>query len=186
MTTDAQKKANRRNAQHSTGPTTEAGRERSSLNAMTHGGYATSLEPIPEGRLAENPDTVKDFVEVVLARLRPDDVLEQHQAMRIATLLLRAQRVNRLEWLGLREDDLDRLLDVEQKVTRLDRQTARELKSALADYRETQERRARDPLKRVARLIEQRGAAANAAVEASTSGPVPLDAGTENPEEPTT
>ena len=37
MTSAAQMEANRRNAQHSTGPRTSAGRSRSSQNALKHG-----------------------------------------------------------------------------------------------------------------------------------------------------
>jgi hypothetical protein len=48
MATAAQIDANRRNAQKSTGPRTEEGKNRSRMNALDHGGRASILQLPPE------------------------------------------------------------------------------------------------------------------------------------------
>ena len=62
MTTLTQIEANRRNAQSSTGPRTEAGKERSSRNAVRHGLTAeTVIEPL------EDAEDYQAFEEAVAA-----------------------------------------------------------------------------------------------------------------------
>ncbi len=71
MTSAAQLEANRRNAQHSTGPRTSAGKSRSSENAVKHGFTARLLVGLQHGPFADNPDELRDFIQAVLAELAP-------------------------------------------------------------------------------------------------------------------
>ena len=96
----AQWAANRRNAQHSTGPRSEKGKRASSFNAMTHGIYAQA-NPIPNGTLAEDPEEVQVFVDSVVKELAPRDAQELVLARRIANSELSLARLDRFESVGL-------------------------------------------------------------------------------------
>ena len=93
MATRRQIKANRRNARSSTGPKTEAGKAASSANALSHGLTAVNAVVLPE----EDPDKFERLREGVVADLAPAGALQQALAHRIAMLLWRLHRVNRLE-----------------------------------------------------------------------------------------
>ena len=56
MATEAQIKANQENAKKSTGPSTEEGKQRSSMNAMTHGIFA---------RISNLPGEDKEFFKAI-------------------------------------------------------------------------------------------------------------------------
>ena len=66
--TEAKLNANRRNAERSTGPRTEAGKRNASLNSLKHGAWATAGCYSPEAMraLGEDPEEY----ETLLARLR--------------------------------------------------------------------------------------------------------------------
>ena len=84
MTTLKQIEANRRNAQSSTGPRTEAGKERSSRNAVRHGLTAeTVIEPL------EDAEDYQAFEEAVTAGFDAETAVERELILRLASLLWR-------------------------------------------------------------------------------------------------
>ncbi len=92
MATKRQVEANRLNAKRSTGPTTEAGRARSSMNALKHGLTArdVTLDEAEARKFgAFRDDIVRD--------LAPVGALEEELAQRIATCSWRLRRVLHLE-----------------------------------------------------------------------------------------
>jgi hypothetical protein len=93
---DARTRANRRNANRSTGPKTDEGKRRSSLNALKHGVYARSVA-IPSGVLAEDQDAVDKYLDDIVESLDPQTVVQCRLAENIANLMLRAARVPRYE-----------------------------------------------------------------------------------------
>ncbi len=93
MATQRQIEANRRNAQSSTGPKTEAGKAASSANALSHGLTAADNVVLPE----ENPDEFERLREGVIADLAPAGALQEALAHRVAVLLWRLDRVARFE-----------------------------------------------------------------------------------------
>ena len=69
-TSPLQLAANRRNAQLSTGPTTETGKKKASLNALRHG-LTAQIVVLPGEDLAQYIKFASDFVQ----DLRPEGVL---------------------------------------------------------------------------------------------------------------
>ena len=92
MATDQQIAANRLNARKSTGPRTEAGKNRTRLNAVKHGltGHLVAMtEPEQQAH-----DT---FVTGIIESLRPADPLEHQLAHSIAEGYWRLNRVSAIE-----------------------------------------------------------------------------------------
>lgn len=168
MTTRRQQEANRRNAQRSTGPRTPQGKERSSMNATSHGCYSTRALAIPRGALAEDPAQIEAFTTSIVTDLAPRDALEAAVADQIAVLLLRARRLGAWEaeaiagaapdrtgtftdTIGLtgpehhqavlrERGSITAIEDVLTKTCRIDRELSARLKGALDRYRTLQER----------------------------------------------
>jgi hypothetical protein len=92
VATEKQNAANKRNAQNSTGPTTEAGRSRSSRNALKHG--LTAEKVTIDG---EDPKQFEAFRDDVLESLRPEGAIEEQLAERIVLCWWRLRRVCRME-----------------------------------------------------------------------------------------
>jgi hypothetical protein len=92
MPTDSQLSANRANAQHSTGPTTEAGKAASSQNALTHGLF-TLRDFIQPGEEAE----YAQFTAAYLAELSPLTLLEQTYAAALVSAAWRLRRCSLVE-----------------------------------------------------------------------------------------
>ena len=92
MTSEKQIEANRSNAQLSTGPTTEEGKRRCSLNARRHGltGQVTSMTD--EDRAAHDA-----FSAAMIKDLAPDGAVETQLAQRIATDSWRLNRISAIE-----------------------------------------------------------------------------------------
>jgi hypothetical protein len=92
MISDKQLAANRANALLSTGPKTEAGRKRSSLNARRHGltGQVTTMTD--EDRAAHDV-----FSKALMQNLAPDGAMEVQLAQRIATDSWRLNRLSAIE-----------------------------------------------------------------------------------------
>ena len=84
MTSLKQIEANRRNAENSTGPRSEAGKRRSSRNAVRHGLTAeTVIEPL------EDAEDYSAFEEAIAASFDPETAVERELILRLASLLWR-------------------------------------------------------------------------------------------------
>jgi hypothetical protein len=111
MLTEKQLAANRANAQHSTGPKTEEGKQRSRLNASRHNltGQVTAMTP--EDRAAHDA-----FSAGLIKSMAPEGELELQLAQRVATDSWRLNRASAIEdnifALGLFRGPND--LDIEQ------------------------------------------------------------------------
>jgi len=92
MATFKQIEANRRNALSSTGPKTEAGKFRSSLNATKHGAYNKKFL-LPDEQEADLARLERRYV----AHYRPTSELERGHVLQLAALDWRLQRYGRLE-----------------------------------------------------------------------------------------
>src|ERR1700733_3788228 len=92
MATEEQIAANRSNAQKSQGPTTEAGLNRSRMNAHRHGitGQVTTMTE--EDRAAH--DT---FSKALMKDLAPEGAMETQLAQRVATDSWRLNRISAVE-----------------------------------------------------------------------------------------
>jgi hypothetical protein len=92
MISEKQLEANRRNALLSTGPKTEAGRNRSRMNALRHGltGQVTTMTD--EDRAAHD-----QFSKALMKDLAPDGAMEIQFAQRIATDSWRLNRISAAE-----------------------------------------------------------------------------------------
>ena len=92
MSTKAQTKANRQNAQKSTGPQTAEGKAVVSQNAVKHGLFAA--EAVIKG---ENPADYEAYHDQFLAEWKPVGMVESMLAERVISLWWRLQRVERMQ-----------------------------------------------------------------------------------------
>src|SRR5256885_16139373 len=92
MTTFKQIKANRRNAQRSTGPTTQEGKLRSRRNAVRHGLTAETVI----GAL-EDAEDYKAFEAAAIADYDAQTAVERELVALLATLLSRAPRATTID-----------------------------------------------------------------------------------------
>jgi hypothetical protein len=92
MTTEAQIEANRANAQKSTGPRTPEGKERASHNALKHGLLAKDVVV-----MGEDIDDFALFRDQLGAELAPVGLVESRLVERIAGLMWRLQRAERVQ-----------------------------------------------------------------------------------------
>ncbi len=92
MPTPSQLSANRANAQASTGPRTESGKQTSSLNHLTCGLYTRQDYVRPDER-----ELYKEFCETMLLELAPVTVLEQTLASEITGASWRLRRCSAAE-----------------------------------------------------------------------------------------
>jgi len=92
MISDKQLAANRSNALLSTGPRTEEGKKRSSMNALRHGitGQVTTMTD--EDRAAHD-----QFSKALMQDLAPDGAMEIQLAQRVATDSWRLNRISAIE-----------------------------------------------------------------------------------------
>src|SRR5262245_11259002 len=92
MSSLKQIEANRRNAENSTGPRTETGKQRSAMNALRHGLTAeTVILPL------ESSEDYQAFEEAVLAGFDPETAAERELVLRVASLLWRLRRAVSIE-----------------------------------------------------------------------------------------
>src|SRR5215203_236977 len=92
MTTFKQIEANRRNARRSTGPTTDAGKQRSRRNAVRHGLTAEMVI----GAL-EDAEDYKAFEAAIIADYDAQSAVERELVLRLASLLWRLRRATTME-----------------------------------------------------------------------------------------
>ena len=92
MSSRAQRRANKQNAQHSTGPRTNQGKQRSSQNALKHG--LRSKHPVIPG---EDPAEYQRKLDQLRADLRPHNALEEDLVEQIADASWRLKRLARME-----------------------------------------------------------------------------------------
>lgn len=92
MASEAQVRANRLNAQQSTGPRTAEGKAAVAQNAVKHGLRAAQI--VIKG---EDPGQFESYRDAVLAELAPAGSMETMLAQRIAGLAWRLQRAERLQ-----------------------------------------------------------------------------------------
>ena len=92
MATNAQILANQENAKKSTGPKTEEGKQRSSMNAMTHGIFS-KIPLLPN----ENEDQFKSLEEDLIKTYQPKDAVEMHLVYRIYLTFIRQIRLREAE-----------------------------------------------------------------------------------------
>ena len=92
LASDPRVRANRANATHSTGPRTPSGKQRSSLNAITHGLTArTALLP------TEDPATYQRHIQQFLDEYAPATPTETQLVHEIADIAWRLRRIPLLE-----------------------------------------------------------------------------------------
>jgi hypothetical protein len=94
MASAAQVEANRRNAQKSTGPRTEAGKARTRLNALKSGAYARAVTPVLPH---EDPRKLAARVEQWCQDLKPQNAVERELVARAARLSWVLERAERYE-----------------------------------------------------------------------------------------
>jgi hypothetical protein len=92
MTSFRQAEANRRNAQRSTGPTSEDGKRRSRRNAVRHGLCAETVIEI-----VEDVEDYKGFEAAIIADYDAHTAVERELVLRLASLLWRIRRATSLE-----------------------------------------------------------------------------------------
>jgi hypothetical protein len=92
MTSFRQIEANRRNARKSTGPKTEAGKQRSRCNAVRHGLTAETVIG-----LLEDADDYKAFEAAVIADYDAQSAVQRELVLRLASLLWRLRRATTME-----------------------------------------------------------------------------------------
>jgi hypothetical protein len=89
----AQIEASRRNGARSRGPVTPEGRRRSAMNAMKHGLTADSFTLAPE----EDEEGYEELVARLEARFAPVDEVAGHLVQRLASVMWRQYRGDRIE-----------------------------------------------------------------------------------------
>ena len=92
MSTTAQQRANKENAQHSTGPRTDEGKQCSSQNALKHG--LCALDPLIPG---EDPDAFQEHFCEIEQDLKPATAIESNLVEQIADISWRLKRLSRIE-----------------------------------------------------------------------------------------
>ena len=92
MATEAQIRANQENAKKSTGPSTEEGKRRSSMNAMTHGIFAR-IPTLP----GEDKEFFKAIEDDIYNTYKPKDAMEVMLVERITVAYFRQVRLREVE-----------------------------------------------------------------------------------------
>ena len=161
MSTAAQQQANKENAQHSTGPRTAEGKQRSSQNAIKHG--LCSQDPLIPG---EDPEAFQQhFCEIELD-LKPCSAIESNLVEQIADVSWRLKRLSRIEAAVItafydataqqprnHDNDTDQLLgkalahhnrlDALNRLSRYEAQLSRRYHRALKEFRDLRKERIR-------------------------------------------
>jgi hypothetical protein len=93
---DRKRTANRKNAQKSTGPKTRAGKEKSKMNAVTHGLLAEDLL-ITSGEVTEDPEAFGQLLAGAREHVAPVGSFEDAWVQKIAGYMWKDRRVQRFE-----------------------------------------------------------------------------------------
>ena len=99
---------NRANSQKSTGPRTEAGKSRSTMNALKHGLTAKAIL-LPN----EDPEAYQRQIDTFMSEYKPANPAELTQVTNLVSWLL--QRVDRLELALFSEFDEHKTLDSQMR-----------------------------------------------------------------------
>jgi len=92
MPTDKQRDANKRNAQKSTGPRTEEGKRKSSLNGLRHGLFAKNYTMTPDEKIEHGR-----LLEAYIGHFRPEDPITLDLVEELAMAKMRQKRAWALE-----------------------------------------------------------------------------------------
>ena len=92
MTSLRQIEANRRNAARSTGPITDAGKQRSRQNAVRHGLCAETVIGV-----LEDIEDYQGFEAAIIADFHAETAVERELVLRLASLLWRIRRTVTIE-----------------------------------------------------------------------------------------
>jgi hypothetical protein len=97
-TSERKRKANRRNANRSTGPKTERGKNTSRLNSLKHGltARAIPLQNVPHGDTQEERD-FEELVSDLWSRLRPQGRAQELLVTRISRIYVHWNRLDRYQ-----------------------------------------------------------------------------------------
>ncbi|MFH1700681.1 MAG: hypothetical protein ABIE07_08860 [Candidatus Zixiibacteriota bacterium] len=96
MATGKQTKANKQNAQKSTGPKTEQGKRTASSNSLKHGLYAKDII-INTPHYKENKEEFEQLLGSLTGELQPKTALQDFMVLRIAVSIWRFRRSVRAE-----------------------------------------------------------------------------------------
>jgi hypothetical protein len=94
---EAQMEAQRRNAKASSGPRSEAGKQRSSRNATIHGGYAREAFPIQRGEFAEDREEFEAYLNGIIQANHPRDAIEFATTKNLAMVYRKFERLDAFE-----------------------------------------------------------------------------------------
>jgi hypothetical protein len=95
-TSSKQQAANRRNAKKSTGPKTQAGKERSRQNALKHGLFAGHL-PLSSAPFMRNEEECRQLVEQFIEDFQPRSQVEITMIESLAVDFMRLRHIHALE-----------------------------------------------------------------------------------------
>jgi hypothetical protein len=195
MTTPAQQRANKQNAQHSTGPRTAAGKQRTSLNALKHG--LCAKDPLIPG---EDPDDYNQHCAELEFDLKPGSAPEENLVDQIADITWRLKRFSRIEAAVIKElyentaeepqnqgqsgdligqalADTNRLAAI-NILGRYDGQLSRRYHRAIKELRDMQQQRTRGlNLGGLATLLQPKPAAESPAAESTAAADPVTDTG---------
>jgi hypothetical protein len=154
MATESQNNANRSNAQHSTGPRTEAGKANSSRNHLTLGLYTRQDYVKPDER-----DLYKHFCETMHDELAPQTLLQESLVSEITGATWRLRRCSNVEGELADYAPCDPMLDEKTDKTRRSLERARATAHSIVHRSLNQLRKLRkdrtDLEKRDLRLVKQ-------------------------------
>ena len=137
MSTPNRAEINRANSQHSTGPKTEAGKQRSSQNALRHGLTAQSVV-LPTEDLRAYQSHLKSFT----AEYHPRGATEAHLVQALADTSWRLNRVATLETNLLTQvQDALSIVDALAKLSLLCQRLSRQFERTVAQLRDLQKTR---------------------------------------------
>ncbi len=130
MATERQINANRLNAQKSTGPTTQAGRDKSRFNHLIHGIRAQSV--LLPGEVAEDFTLHRD---ALVASVNPQDEMEKSFVEQIAASQWKLSRLDRAEDRIHKDNSLDSLAFVKalNTLSLIQSRLQRDISQALRD-----------------------------------------------------